>query len=386
MEKEGSSSSSEQVKLQIKFGGQTIPLFMSADSTISDLKSLLQSSTNVLPRGQKLIHKGVTNGAKIMLMASQGLHQGEGPKLKDAPVVPNHRKVMNADRISSKPIQEIPVEKKRTERWKIMGVIGLSDHHLKAIPDEVWDCGSSARVLDLSNNYIRDIPNKIDSLTSIQKLILNANEISDDSINWQGITELKCLTYLSLNQNHLTYLPSSLGSLTSLEQLHVTGNKLGSLPAEIGLLTQLEILKVNSNRISAMPSNIGDCHALIEVDISSNLLTELPETFGNLQKLRVLHLSNNGLKILPSTLFENCVRLSTLDLHGTEITMDMLREVKGWSDFDERRRMKYQRQLDFRAGGSAEFDEGADKKTDCQHRHRIAFFLRLQRRSVQTNY
>ncbi|KAL2922299.1 hypothetical protein RDABS01_013790 [Bienertia sinuspersici] len=108
----------------------------SSDSTISDLKSLLQSSTNVLPRGGILIDSktlrssGISNGAKIMLMASQGLHQGEGPKIKDAPVVSNHRKIMNADRIS-KPTQEVPVEKKRTGRWKIMGDIGLSDHHLK---------------------------------------------------------------------------------------------------------------------------------------------------------------------------------------------------------------------------------------------------------------
>ncbi|KAL2895387.1 hypothetical protein RDABS01_011296 [Bienertia sinuspersici] len=93
----------------------------SSDSTISDLKSLLQSSTNVLPRGQKLIYKGgilidsktlrssgISNDAKIMLMASQGLHQGEGPKIKDAPVVPNHRKIMIGDRIS-KPTQEVPV-------------------------------------------------------------------------------------------------------------------------------------------------------------------------------------------------------------------------------------------------------------------------------------
>ncbi|KAL2896213.1 hypothetical protein RDABS01_037997 [Bienertia sinuspersici] len=151
--------------------GSALSARRSSDSTISDLKSLLQSSTNVLPRGQKLIHKvlffmsrfiirsqfellimvlslllfvggilidsktlrssGISNGAKIMLMASQGLHQGEGPKIKDAPVVSNHRKIMNADRIS-KPTQEVPVEKKRTERWKIMGDIGLSDHHLKA--------------------------------------------------------------------------------------------------------------------------------------------------------------------------------------------------------------------------------------------------------------
>lgn len=36
-------------------------------------------------------------------------------------------------------------------------------------------------------------------------------------------------------------------------------------------------------------------------------------------------------------------------------------QLEGWEDFDKRRRLKLQKQLDFRAGGSAEFDEGADK-------------------------
>lgn len=43
--------------------------------------------------------------------------------------------------------------------------------------------------------------------------------------------------------------------------------------------------------------------------------------------MQALHLSNNGLKSLPSTLFKMCSQLSTLDLHGTEITMDVLRQV-----------------------------------------------------------
>lgn len=381
MEKEGGGGGEgegegegEVVKLQIKFGGETIPISLSPESTISDLKSQLQSLTNALPRGQKLIHKGkvledsktlrsshINNGSKIMLMASQGLHQGEGPKLKDAPVVSNYKRIISADPKPTKPVQQLQVVKTRTDRWKVTRVVALSQCHLNAIPDEVWDCGSSARVLDLSNNHIREVPIKVGCLTSIQKLILNTNEIADDSISWEGLTQLKSLTYLSLNQNHLTYLPSSLGSLTSLEQLHVEGNKLGSLPIEMGCLTRLEILKVNNNRISAIPACIGDCSALIEVDLCSNLLVELPETFGSLQKLKALRLSNNGLKALPSTLFKRCLRLSTLDLHGTEITMDVLRQVEGWEEFDERRCLKYQKQLDFRAGGSAEFDEGADK-------------------------
>ena len=166
---------------------------------------------------------------------------------------------------------------------------------------------------------------------------------------------------------------------------------------------------------------------VVQVDLSSNLLTELPVTFGDLLNLKVpglfmfslcyslfsqfcdtnilevnsdfrvscpcyfaqaLHLSNNGLKSLPSTIFKMCLQLSTLDLHNTEITMDVLRQVsspfpilscpvpaivvwwhnkttywqlEGWQDFDDRRRSKHQKQLDFRVVGSAEFDEGADK-------------------------
>ena len=37
-------------------------------------------------------------------------------------------------------------------------------------------------------------------------------------------------------------------------------------------------------------------------------------------------------------------------------------QFEGWDNFDERRRSKHQKQLDFRVGVSRDFDEGADKK------------------------
>ncbi|KAJ8535618.1 hypothetical protein K7X08_023338 [Anisodus acutangulus] len=91
MEKEGKSDGDNRstITLNVKFNGRSIPVEISDESTVKHLKSLLQPLTNVLSRGQKLIFKGkvlvdemtlksskVVNGAKIMLMASQGLHQG----------------------------------------------------------------------------------------------------------------------------------------------------------------------------------------------------------------------------------------------------------------------------------------------------------------------
>lgn len=118
------SGSTSAITVQVKFSGRTIPVTVPIEAAVRELKSLLQSLTNVLPRGQKLIFKGevlmfcasliicsvwiwlveiviliiierlidatgkvledpatlrsyqITNGSKIMLVASQGLHQG----------------------------------------------------------------------------------------------------------------------------------------------------------------------------------------------------------------------------------------------------------------------------------------------------------------------
>lgn len=377
MEKsEGSGESSDpgnMMVVNVKFSGRSIPITLSVDSTVKHLKSLLQPLTNVLPRGQKLISKGkllvddmtlrsseLTNGSKIMLMASQGLHQGDGPIKKETPAAVNSRRVAEANR-ERKGNRNVAVEKSQLERWKTTGVVALSESDLKAIPHEVWTCGPSARVLDFSHNSIRDVPAAIGSLNSVQKLLLNANYIIDESINWEGISSLRTLTVLSLSQNHITTLPSALGALTCLKELHLAYNKLTCLPIEIGLLTKLEVLEANNNSISRIPTCIGSCCSLVEIDFSSNLLVELPETFGKLQNLKALHLDNNGLKSLPSNLLKMCIHLSTLELHGTEITMDVLRQFEGWESFDQRRRLKHQKQLAFRVAGSAVFDEGADK-------------------------
>ncbi|BAT11128.1 Os10g0456200 [Oryza sativa Japonica Group] len=132
------------ITVQVKFGGRTIPVEVPAAATAADLKRLLQPLTNVLPRGQRLICKGkvladaaslssmqVVNGSKVMLMASQGLHQGDGPITKNSSVpAPSTRRASN---VKEAQIQksDTNVSKIRPERWKATGIIALSDSSLK---------------------------------------------------------------------------------------------------------------------------------------------------------------------------------------------------------------------------------------------------------------
>ncbi|KAM2670065.1 hypothetical protein EV1_006041 [Malus domestica] len=191
--------------------------------------------------------------------------KGDEPILKQAQTCPIPRfKIVDS---LGKEKTEVRVNKNRLDRWKASGVIALSDYNLKAIPDEVWASGTSARVTELRNNSIRDVPAKIGCLNSLQ------------------------------------------------------------------------------------------------VDVSSNLLSELPETMGSLRNLK----------------------LTTLDLHNTEITVDVLRQFEGWEGFAERRRLKHQKQLDFRVVNSGAFDEGADNnssillsKVEQENLH--AFFLSISLR------
>lgn len=46
---------------------------------------------------------------------------------------------------------------------------------LKEIPEEVWECGSAARVLDVSENFIREVPVRISSFVSMHVRMLVAN-------------------------------------------------------------------------------------------------------------------------------------------------------------------------------------------------------------------
>lgn len=158
--------------------------------------------------------------------------------------------------------------------------------------------------------------------------------------------------FISLSLKYLIIVPSIVSAI-------LVSYRISSVPSSIGNCSSLiEVFPLNFmeifvNRVSVRKYLLWlVCLSMMQIDLSSNLLVELPETVGNLTNLKVLflschhhwlilktevkimlyimqalHLSNNGLKCLPPLMFKMCTQLSTLDLHGTEVTNDVLRQV-----------------------------------------------------------
>ncbi|KAI8644570.1 hypothetical protein BD408DRAFT_412911 [Parasitella parasitica] len=92
-------------------------------------------------------------------------------------------------------------------------------------------------------------------------------------------TNATSLEHLILDNNTLSTLPSSIGSLTKLLRLSVQGNNLEALPSEISHLVDLKILDVQKNNLKSLPKEIWLCVSLQTLNCSSNLLESFPEPY-----------------------------------------------------------------------------------------------------------
>lgn len=367
-------STQEKLKLVVKHGQQTHTLMMSPGSIVKDLMEVLEGLTNVHSRGQKLIYKGkiltsdmtfeeakVTNNAKIMLMASAGVHQGHGGNnytLGQA----GHRYGRGLPRALAAPSPvALAQEKARQKMWVQTGIVSLRDSNLQVVPGAVWVAGPALRVLDLGGNSLRIFPPAVTALTNLQRLRLSHNSLTENTIAWEALTRLPNLMALALDHNQIGVIPSIIGQLSSLKRLSLSHNALSSLPQEIGQLKSLEWIDAAHNRLGIIPSSMADCSALAEANFTANFISSVPPALGRLSSLKILLLSNNAIKNFPPEVLTGCSELFTLSLHGNQITIDQLRQVEGWEEFDERRRAKYSKRLELQAlASSSGFDEGAD--------------------------
>uniref|UniRef100_A0A7S4JII4 Disease resistance R13L4/SHOC-2-like LRR domain-containing protein n=1 Tax=Odontella aurita TaxID=265563 RepID=A0A7S4JII4_9STRA len=96
---------------------------------------------------------------------------------------------------------------------------------------------------------------------------------------------------LDVSENNLRELPPSICRMRHLTELDVSSNSLMSLPPEIGNLTQLKALDASDNGIEFLPKSLTKCVRLEVLDLRSNPIGTIPGDLPlKLTRLRALQM------------------------------------------------------------------------------------------------
>ncbi|XP_035677591.1 uncharacterized protein LOC118416557 [Branchiostoma floridae] len=198
-----------------------------------------------------------------------------------------------------------------------------------SLPDHGIHSGSYAGLhkltrLYLSNNSLKSVPYGLPK--TLEDLNLDRNSIS--ILDRSKLKSLENLLKLSLAWNNVTLRgipPKIFDDLREITHLDLDGNHIESVPEY--LPRKLEILKLSNNLISMIPNNVFHITPKItEIHLANNSLSNFAvpqQVFYNLDDLTTLDLSGNYLNTVPSELPGNLRYLFLQQNYITDVKADM---------------------------------------------------------------
>ncbi|KAG7672500.1 putative Plant intracellular Ras-group-related LRR protein 7 [Nannochloris sp. 'desiccata'] len=248
---------------------------------------------------------------------------------------------------------------RRLDPWDKTGMVAFRNSDLREFPKQVEVVAKKVRVLDATGNKITVIPDYVELMVTCNRMGLSKNRIAEVP---RGISNLTNLRVLLLDNNRIRTLPKAVFDLPKLERLNLAHNYLMELPRSIRKLKSLKYLDICNNKLVSLPRELGELQSLEELHASSNALARLPVDLAKLERLRLIIAESNTIDSVPSEVLLYCENLQTIALHGNPITLEKLQETKGYSEFEARRKAKWDKSL--AAGvllGASRFDEGFDR-------------------------
>uniref|UniRef100_A0A3P8X6C9 Fibromodulin n=1 Tax=Cynoglossus semilaevis TaxID=244447 RepID=A0A3P8X6C9_CYNSE len=157
----------------------------------------------------------------------------------------------------------------------------LDHNQLTQVPP---DLPRSLTTLRLGHNKISKIPpSSFEGMVHLTTLQLQENAIEDPRGVLRG---LKSLTVLDMSNNRLRKIPDRLPD--TLQQLYLEFNHIDSVPAHfLSSRPRLRFVRLGHNKLTdrGLPSNVFNISTLIELDLSFNSLERIPVVSGNLENL-----------------------------------------------------------------------------------------------------
>jgi len=205
----------------------------------------------------------------------------------------------------------------KVENNKIV-YLHLKECGLKKIPNSI-DKLKSLRRLILRFNYIKELPKEIGNLKELEEIDIE-NKGTQRTRILSDKPFLKDIKYKEKKCDYcLESIPESIGELENLKKLNLSGNNLLNLPVSFNKLKKLEYLNLNSNQFEALPEIFRGLKDLKILSLESNILTQLPDSIGDLKNLEELYLISNQIEVLPKT-FGGLENLKILDLRGNNLS------------------------------------------------------------------
>ncbi|KAJ1469236.1 hypothetical protein T484DRAFT_1852396 [Baffinella frigidus] len=242
----------------------------------------------------------------------------------------------------------------RARRLTALVSLNLSFNFLSELPSSISRL-LSLRTLLLASNHLEEAPLAIAALPILRALDLSTNPIKRLPPQFSALEDLENvdLEYLFFTAAALSSLDppddprgahnlrnvdknvvpgmedkarpaTGLGGMGRLLALDLDLNRLAHVPAslvelKVGLAKakRLETLDVSKNTISLVPSSLAFLPALTSVDLSVNHLTDFPIGFTFCPQLRSLILRKNYIPTIPAEVsadIHGCTALETLNL------------------------------------------------------------------------
>uniref|UniRef100_A0A8D0E4J5 Leucine-rich repeat-containing protein 7 n=1 Tax=Salvator merianae TaxID=96440 RepID=A0A8D0E4J5_SALMN len=226
-------------------------------------------------------------------------------------------------------LQQVPKEVFNFERT--LEELYLDANQIEELPKQLFNC-QALRKLSIPDNDLSSLPTSIASLVNLKELDISKNGIQDFPEN---IKCCKCLTIIEASVNPISKLPDGFTQLLNLTQLYLNDAFLEFLPANFGRLVKLRILELRENHLKTLPKSMHKLMQLERLDLGNNEFSELPEVLEQIQNLRELWMDNNSLQTLPGSIgrlkqlvyldmSKNRIENIDLDISGCEALEDLL--------------------------------------------------------------
>ncbi len=172
------------------------------------------------------------------------------------------------------------------------------------------------KFLDLSRMNLKEIPDEVSEVNSLEKIDLSNNQIGELS---DAFLKMPSIIELNASYNNLDYSSFiKLSNIPSIRLIDISGNQIEVIDEELRRFKNLKVLNLSKNRVKKVGVDFSVCPRLTDLNLSENLIEEIDIVNFINSKLVVLDLSGNPLKHLDEDIIKQ-KKLKSLFLTGCEI-------------------------------------------------------------------